>query len=87
MEFNNLMEYQKMIRKNLKTEQQRDRKIDLLSIINQLTSGPKNMVQVEQVIIESASHGFAAEETRNIIDALIEENIIFESSPGFIKKK
>ena len=87
MEFDNLMEYQKMIRKNLRTEQTTDRKIDLLSIINQLTSGPKNIVQVEQIIIEATSRGFTAEETRNIVDILIEENIIFESSPGLIKKR
>lgn len=87
MEFNNLMEYQKMIRKNLRTEQNTDRKIDLLSIINQLTSGPKNIVQVEQIILEANSRGFTADETRAIIDNLIEENIIFESSPGLIKKK
>lgn len=87
MEFDNLMEYQKMIRKNLRTEQTTDRKIDLLSIINQLTSGPKNIVQVEQIIIEATSRGFTAEETRNIVDNLIEENIIFESSPGLIKKR
>ncbi len=87
MDFNNLMEYQRMLQKRLRKEQQRDKKIELLSIINQLTSGPRNMVQVEQILVEANSRGFTNQETREIIDKLIEENIIFESSPGYIKKR
>ena len=87
MDFNNLMEYQKMLQKRLKKEQQRDKKIELISIINQLTSGPKNMVQMEQILVEANSRGFTSDETRNLVDNLIEENIIFESSPGYIKKR
>lgn len=87
MEFDNLMEYQKMLRNRLRTEQQTDKKIELLSIINQLTSGPRNMVQIEQVLIEASSQGFSNDETRDLIDKLIEENIIYESSSGFIKKR
>jgi DNA replicative helicase MCM subunit Mcm2 (Cdc46/Mcm family) len=87
MDFNNLMEYQKMLQKRLKKEQQRDKKIELISVINQLTSGPKNIVQTEQIIIEANSRGFTTQETRDIIDKLIKENIIFETSPGYIKKR
>jgi len=81
------MQYQNMIQKRLRTEQQLDKKIDLLSIINQLTMGPKNIVQKEQIIVEAVSRGFTEKEVDELIDKLIEENIIYESSPGYIKKK
>ena len=86
-DFDNLMEYQKMVKNRLRNEQQTDKKIELLSLINQLTSGPKNMVQVEQVLVEAKSRGYTNEEIHDLIDKLIEENIIYESSPGFIKKR
>ena len=76
-----------MVRSRLRNEQQTDRKIELLSIINQLTSGPKNMVQVEQILVEARSQGYSNDEIHELLDKLIEENIIFESSPGFIKKR
>ncbi|MBT3720078.1 hypothetical protein HN789_05040 [archaeon] len=87
MDFDNLMEYQKRLQERLRTEQQTDKKIELLSIINQLSSGPKNIVQVEQILVESASRGYTTDQTRKFIDQLIKENIIYESSPGFIKKR
>ena len=87
MDFDKLMQYQNMIQKELRQEQQVDRKIDLLSIINHLTSGPKNIVQKEQIIVEAASRGFTENEVDKLLDKLIEENIIYESSPGYIKKR
>ena len=87
MDFQKLMEYQNMVQNSLRTEQQLDRKIELLSIINQLTIGPKNLVQKEQIIIEAQSRGFSEEEIETLLQKLIKENIIYESSPGFIKKR
>ena len=87
MDFNNMMEYQNMVMKRLRKEQQTDKKIELLSIINQLTSGPRNMVQTEQILIEANARGFTNEETEKLLDKLIEDNIIYESSSGYIKKR
>ena len=87
MDFDKLLQYQKMLQQSLKNEQQEDRKIELLSIINQLTSGPKNIVQKEQIIVEAATRGFNEDEINSILEDLIDERIIYESSPGFIKKK
>lgn len=87
MEFDKLMDYQNMVQQRLRQEQQQDRKIDLLSIINQLTQGPKNMVQKEQVIVEATSRGISEEEIHKLIQKLIDENIIYEDSPGYIKKR
>jgi DNA replicative helicase MCM subunit Mcm2 (Cdc46/Mcm family) len=87
MEFDKLMNYQKMVQERLRQEQQQDKKIDLLSIINQLTQGPKNMVQKEQVLVEAASRGIPEEEVHILIAKLISDNIIYEDSPGYLKKR
>jgi DNA replicative helicase MCM subunit Mcm2 (Cdc46/Mcm family) len=87
MDFDKLLQYQKMLQQSLKDEQLEDRKIELLSIINQLTSGPKNLVQREQIIVEASSRGFTEDEIGLILEDLISEKIIYESSPGFIKKR
>ena len=86
-DFDKLMEYQNLIQRRLMQELKLDRKIELLSIINQLTAGPKNIVQKEQIILESTSRGFTEQEIEDLLDKLIKENIIYESSPGFIKKR
>ena len=87
MDVNDLLSYQNMLQKNLRKEEILDRKIELLSIINQLTMGPRNLVQKEQVMIEAESRGFREKEVVDLLDSLIKENIIYESSPGFIKKR
>ena len=85
--FEELMKYQNLLQKQLKKEQKIDQKIELLSIINQLTAGPKNLVQKEQIIIEATSRGFTEHEVELFLQQLVKDNIIYESSPGYIKKR
>jgi len=87
LDFDKLMEYQNLMQQRLRTEQQVDKKIELLSIVNQLTMGPKNIVQKEQIMVEAVSRGFTEDEVDKLLDQLIKENIIYESSPGHIKKR
>ena len=87
LDFDKLMEYQNLMQQRLRTEQQIDKKIELLTIINHLTMGPKNIVQKEQIMIEAVSRGFSEEEVDTLLNQLIKENIIYESSPGYIKKR
>ncbi len=87
MDINELISYQNMLQKAMRKEEQTDRKIEMLTIINQLTFGPKNIVQKEQILLEAASQGFTEKEAERFLHELIKENIIYESSPGFIKKK
>ena len=87
MDFKKLMEYQTMLQKRLRKEQQVDKKIELLSIINHLTSGPRNLVQKEQIIVEANSRGFTDDEVDIYLEQLIKENIVYESSPGYLKKR
>ncbi len=87
MDFDNLKDYQNLVRKSVIGERRLDRKIDLMTIINMLTAGPKEMVQKEHIIVEATSRGFREEEVQNLLAKLEEENIIFEAMPGYIKKR
>ncbi|MBT3464489.1 hypothetical protein HOD20_06335 [archaeon] len=86
-DFDELMRYQNLMQKRLKKESKIDKKIELMSIINQLTTGPGNLVQKENIILEASSRGFSNNEIENYLIDLINSNIIFESSPGYIKKR
>ena len=86
-DFDELMRYQNLMQKRLKKESKIDKKIELMSIINQLTTGPGNLVQKENIILEASARGFSNNEIENYLIDLINSNIIFESSPGYIKKR
>lgn len=87
MDFKSLIEYQNMLQQKLRQEQKTDRKIEFLSLINQLTSGPRNLVQKEQVLVEAKERGFTETEAQELIDKLIAERIIFEPNSGYLKKR
>jgi hypothetical protein len=87
MDVDKLIAYQNMLQKSLRSEQQLDKKIELMTIINNLTFGPKNIVQKEQIMVAAVSHGFNEAEADKLLHELIKENIIYESTPGYIKKK
>jgi hypothetical protein len=87
MDIDRLIAYQNMVQKSLRTEEKLDRKLDLLTIINHLTFGPKNIVQKEMIIIEAQTRGFSENDIDVLLNELIKENIIFEPTPGFIKKR
>jgi DNA replicative helicase MCM subunit Mcm2 (Cdc46/Mcm family) len=87
MDFDRLIEYQNMLQGKIKAEQQIDRKIEFLSIINEMTVGPRNIVQKEQIMIEAQHRGFNEKESEQLIEKLIEENIIYQPMSGYIKKR
>lgn len=85
--FNELMKIQNQIQKGLLREQELDNKISVLSLINELTSGPKETVQKESLIIEASNKGISEEDLNKEIEKLEKDNIIFEPNPGYIKKR
>ena len=87
MEFDKLMKYQDMVQNRLRKEQNLDRKIDLLSIINQLTAGPKNLVQKEQILVETSARGITFDQANDLLEKLIEERVIIENPKGSIRKR
>ena len=86
-EFDDLIKLQNQIRQGLLREQNMDKTISILSLINELTADPKEMVQKELVMIEAENRGISEEEVSTIIENLKKDNIIFEPSPGYIKKR
>jgi hypothetical protein len=84
--FDELVRYQQQIQRGLLREQRTDLKIEVISIINVLTSGRKETVQKEAVFIESTNRGFNHDEVANLIEELIKDKIIFEPMLGYIKK-
>jgi DNA replicative helicase MCM subunit Mcm2 (Cdc46/Mcm family) len=86
MDIKSLIEYQNMLQQKIRQEQKVDRKIDLLSIINQLTSGPNERVQKEQLLIEAVAQGFSEREIEEHLKKLISEGIITENT-GFLRKR
>jgi hypothetical protein len=84
--FDELVRFQQQIQKGLLREQRTDLKIEVISIINVLTSGRRETVQKEAVFIESKNRGFNHEEVANLIEELIKDKIIFEPALGYIKK-
>ncbi|MBN2423198.1 hypothetical protein JXB41_08300 [Candidatus Woesearchaeota archaeon] len=86
-DFEKLKKYQSFLQKSIIKERQIDKKIELITIINHLTAGPKNLVQKEQIIIEANSRGFSDDEIEKLIQELKRDNIIYETSPGYIKKR
>lgn len=86
MDIKSLIEYQNMLQQKIRQEQKTDRKIEILSIINQLTSGPNERVQKEQLIIEASQQGFSEKEIDEHLKRLIAEGIIIENN-GFLKKR
>jgi hypothetical protein len=84
--FDELMRLQHQIQRGLLREQRTDLKIEVISIINVLTSGRRETVQKEAIFIEAAHRGFDHDEVGNLIEELIKDKIIFEPSLGYIKK-
>ncbi len=85
--FNELIKIQNQIRRNLIKEEATDKKIIVLTLINELTSGPKEIVQKESLIIEASNRGISEDELNKIIEQLKKDNVIFEPRVGYIKKK
>jgi hypothetical protein len=84
--FDELMRLQHQIQRGLLREQRTDLKIEVISIINVLTSGRKETVQKEAVFIEANHRGFDHDEVGTLIEELIKDKIIFEPMLGYIKK-
>ena len=85
-EFDDLMKIQNQIRQGLLREQRENITLTIMSIINELTSGPKEMVQLESIIIEAASRGVSEEEVMKNLNQLKRDRVIYETRPGFFKK-
>lgn len=85
-EFDDLMKIQNQIRQGLLREQSENTTIIIMSIINELTSGPNDIVQIESIVVEAINRGINEEEVIKNINQLKRDRVIFETKPGFLKK-
>lgn len=85
-EFNELLKIQRMMASKIIQESTVDNKIKLLNLINRLVSDRNKKVQKAIVIYEAQSEGFSDEETEEIIDELIRDDMILEPEQGYLKR-
>ena len=86
MDFDKLIEYQNNMKKRLTKEVDLNKKLQVLSIINQMSSEPSTIIKKQQVISECEKEGLTSEEVNRYIRSLINDRIVYEYSSGSLKK-
>ncbi len=69
-EFDELMRVQRNMASRLRQENELDRKVSLLSIIQGLNPDKKGRILTEQIMVEARDQGFSDEEVERLIDEL-----------------
>ena len=69
-EFDELMRVQRSMAGRLRQENERDRKVALLSIIPGLNPDRQGRFLTAQIVVEAATQGFSDDEVDALIDAL-----------------
>ncbi|MCG8669695.1 MAG: hypothetical protein MI867_09820 [Pseudomonadales bacterium] len=85
LDFDEIMRVQRMMASRVLEEQQTDNKIKVMNIINEMTTGKKDRVQKEAVLIEAQNQGLGEAQTEKILEELEEDNFIVVVG-GFLKK-
>jgi len=68
-EFDELMRVQRNMATRLRSENELDRKVKLLSVIQGLNADKKGRILTEQIVVEARDQGFSESE----VDALLDE--------------
>lgn len=84
-EFQEIMRLQQMMSKRIMNEQTVDRKVDVLSIINDMTNGTKKSIQVESVVLEATQNGFSEGEVLPVLDELDRDGLISLLGDGYLR--
>ncbi|MBN1275622.1 hypothetical protein JXA12_05020 [Candidatus Woesearchaeota archaeon] len=85
-DFNDLLRIQRMMASRIIQETTVDNKIKLLDLINKLVTDRNRKVQTETIIIEAQAEGFTEAEALRLIDDLIDDHLITQPEPGYIKR-
>ncbi len=75
-DFQEIMRVQQMMSRRLMQEQQDNRKIDIINIVNELTDGGKKRTQVEAVIIEARANDITESQVIKLLDELVTDHVI-----------
>ncbi|MBD3208986.1 hypothetical protein GF367_01025 [Candidatus Woesearchaeota archaeon] len=85
-DFNELLKIQRMMASRIIQETTVDNKIKLLDLINRLVTDRNKKAQKETIIVEAQAEGFSETETLRLIEELLEDNLIIEPEPGYLKR-
>lgn len=85
-DFNDLLKIQRMMASRLMEESTVDNKIKLLDVINRLVTDRNRKVQKETVLVQAQEEGFSDEEASRLIQTLLDERLIVEPEPGYVKR-
>jgi len=75
LEFDEIVRIQNLMASNIARENEVDRKLDIIEIINQL-KGKKKFVQVEEVIVEARYQNINENEVLKILDELEKDDVL-----------
>ncbi len=84
--FDELMKIQQQMAGRIMRENETDRKLELMDIINNLTSIRRPKVQVEQVILEAQNQGMTEDQAITTIDELLDFGFITQPEDGFVQR-
>ncbi|MBU0665860.1 MAG: hypothetical protein ABIC91_03165 [Nanoarchaeota archaeon] len=85
IDFDRLMEIQRMTASSILRESEVDNKIKILDILNNLSMRKGAKIQVEAVILEAGLEGLAESEVLSTIDALKHDSLIIEPEVGYVQ--
>lgn len=83
-EFDELMRVQRSMASRLRQENELDRKVQLLSIIQGLNPDKKGRILTEQIILEASNKGFSEEEVDRLISSLEEDGYLKRVERGIM---
>ncbi|MBW2982921.1 hypothetical protein KY327_01305 [Candidatus Woesearchaeota archaeon] len=85
-DFNDLLKIQRMMASRLMEESTVDDKIKLLDVINRLVTDRNRKVQKETVLVQAQEEGFSEEEALRLLDTLLDDKLVIEPEPGYVKR-
>ncbi len=82
--FDELMRVQRNIASRLRTENELDRKVSLLTIIQGLNPDKKGRILTEQIILEARAHNFSEEEVQRLLEELERDGYLRRVEEGIM---
>ena len=83
--FNELMRIQRMVASQIAEESDQDTKIQVMTMINELSAG-KDRIPIESLIIEAGIEGISEDTVLKLVDQLKRDGIIRIPEEGFIQQ-
>ncbi len=83
-EFDELMRVQRNMAGRLRTENELDRKVSLLSIIQGMNPDKKGRILTEQIMVEATGQGFTDAEVDGLLDDLEQDGYLKRVEMGIM---